>query len=113
MRPELYQRMLSDISTELGLAADLAYGSVSFTAHRFRIEDSEVSNTRFCSIFTLRCRHSASRSANSGSLAASHKRADSPQARARARRAVALRQSAKPHNVDLSFCYQLPVNHSR
>jgi len=69
MRPELYQRMLSDISTELGLAADLAYGSVSFTAHRFRIEDSEVSNTRFCSIFTLRSRQSASRSANSGSLA--------------------------------------------
>jgi hypothetical protein len=56
MRPELYQWMLRDISAQLRFADDLGYHSVSFTAHRFRIEDSEVSNTRFCSIFTLRCR---------------------------------------------------------
>ena len=60
MRPELYQRMLHDISEQVRLADDLGYDSVSFTEHHFHIEGFEVSITRFCSIFTLRCRQSVS-----------------------------------------------------
>jgi hypothetical protein len=63
-----------------------------------------------------RCRRSNASGPRSRCAPRDHtkwERADSPQACARARRPVALRQSAKPHNVDLSFCYQLPVNHSR
>jgi len=33
MRPELYQRMLHDISEQVRLADDLGYDSVSFTEH--------------------------------------------------------------------------------
>ncbi|MBV9014609.1 MAG: LLM class flavin-dependent oxidoreductase, partial [Alphaproteobacteria bacterium] len=44
MRPELYQRMLSEISEHVRLADDLGYDSVSFTEHHFHIEGFEVSN---------------------------------------------------------------------
>ena len=44
MRPELYQRMLRDISEQVRLADDLGYDSVSFTEHHFHIEGFEVSN---------------------------------------------------------------------
>src|SRR6267154_4462016 len=44
MRPELYQRMLRDISEQIRLADDLGYDSVSFTEHHFHIEGFEVSN---------------------------------------------------------------------
>ena len=44
MRPELYQRMLRDISEQVQLADDLGYDSVSFTEHHFHIEGFEVSN---------------------------------------------------------------------
>lgn len=44
MRPELYQRMLRDISEQMRLAADLGYDSVSFTEHHFHVEGFEVSN---------------------------------------------------------------------
>ena len=44
MRPELYQRMLHDISEQVRLADDLGYDSVSFTEHHFHIEGFEVSN---------------------------------------------------------------------
>jgi len=46
MRPELYQRMLHDISEQVRLADDLGYDSVSFTEHHFHIEGFEVSNNR-------------------------------------------------------------------
>ena len=38
MRPELYQRMLRDISEQVRLADDLGYDSVSFTEHHFHIK---------------------------------------------------------------------------
>jgi len=44
MRPELYQRMLRDISEQVRLADDLGYDSVSFTEHHFHIEGFEVPN---------------------------------------------------------------------
>src|SRR5205823_7429734 len=44
MRPELYQRMLREISAQVRLADDLGYDSVSFTEHHFHIEGFEVSN---------------------------------------------------------------------
>jgi alkanesulfonate monooxygenase SsuD/methylene tetrahydromethanopterin reductase-like flavin-dependent oxidoreductase (luciferase family) len=52
MRPELYQRMLRDISEQVQLADDLGYHSVSFTEHHFHLEGFEVPISRFCSIFT-------------------------------------------------------------
>src|ERR1700744_5110573 len=44
MRPELYQRMLAELSEQIRLADDLGYDSVSFTEHHFHIEGFEVSN---------------------------------------------------------------------
>src|SRR5437764_14996082 len=44
MRPELYQRMLRDISEQVCLADDLGSDSVSFTEHHFHIEGFEVSD---------------------------------------------------------------------
>jgi alkanesulfonate monooxygenase SsuD/methylene tetrahydromethanopterin reductase-like flavin-dependent oxidoreductase (luciferase family) len=43
MRPELYQRMLRELSEQIKLADDLGYDSVSFTEHHFHIEGFEVS----------------------------------------------------------------------
>jgi alkanesulfonate monooxygenase SsuD/methylene tetrahydromethanopterin reductase-like flavin-dependent oxidoreductase (luciferase family) len=44
MRPDLYQRMLKELSEQIRLADDLGYDSVSFTEHHFHIEGFEVSN---------------------------------------------------------------------
>ena len=44
MRPELYQRMLRELTELVKLADDLGYDSVSFTEHHFHIEGFEVSN---------------------------------------------------------------------
>jgi alkanesulfonate monooxygenase SsuD/methylene tetrahydromethanopterin reductase-like flavin-dependent oxidoreductase (luciferase family) len=44
MRPELYQRMLAELSEQIRMADDLGYDSVSFTEHHFHIEGFEVSN---------------------------------------------------------------------
>ena len=44
MRPELYQRMLHDLSAQARLADDLGYNSISFTEHHFHIEGFEMSN---------------------------------------------------------------------
>jgi len=44
VRPELYQRMLAELSELMRLADDLGYESVSFTEHHFHIEGFEVSN---------------------------------------------------------------------
>jgi alkanesulfonate monooxygenase SsuD/methylene tetrahydromethanopterin reductase-like flavin-dependent oxidoreductase (luciferase family) len=43
-RPELYRRMLDEISEQVRLGDDLGYDSVSFTEHHFHIEGFEVSN---------------------------------------------------------------------
>src|ERR1700719_1156012 len=43
-RPELYQRMLKELTELVKLADDLGYDSVSFTEHHFHIEGFEVSN---------------------------------------------------------------------
>ena len=43
-KPELYQRMLRELSEQIRLADDLGYDSVSFTEHHFHIEGFEVSN---------------------------------------------------------------------
>src|ERR1700684_3665760 len=43
-RPELYQRMLKELTELVKLADDLGYDSVSFTEHHFDIEGFEVSN---------------------------------------------------------------------
>ena len=43
-RPELYQRMLKELTELIKLADDLGYDSVSFTEHHFHIEGFEVSN---------------------------------------------------------------------
>src|SRR6476661_9369287 len=43
-RPELYQRMLKELSELVKLADDLGYDSISFTEHHFHIEGFEVSN---------------------------------------------------------------------
>src|SRR5947207_3446023 len=42
-RPELYQRMLKELTELVKLADDLGYDSVSFTEHHFHIEGFEVS----------------------------------------------------------------------
>src|SRR6266705_1963645 len=44
MRPELYQRMLKELTELVKLADDLGYDSVSFTEHHFHIEGFELSN---------------------------------------------------------------------
>src|SRR6266566_6680308 len=44
MRPELYQRMLKELTELVKLADDLGYDSVSFTEHHFHIDGFEVSN---------------------------------------------------------------------
>jgi len=44
MRPELYQRMLKELTELIKLADDLGYDSVSFTEHHFHIEGFELSN---------------------------------------------------------------------
>ncbi|HEY0425291.1 MAG TPA: LLM class flavin-dependent oxidoreductase [Rhodopila sp.] len=44
MRPELYQRMLAELSEQIRIADDLGYDSVSFTEHHFHIEGFELSN---------------------------------------------------------------------
>jgi alkanesulfonate monooxygenase SsuD/methylene tetrahydromethanopterin reductase-like flavin-dependent oxidoreductase (luciferase family) len=44
MKPDLYQRMLRELSEQIRLADDLGYDSVSFTEHHFHIEGFEVSN---------------------------------------------------------------------
>ena len=43
-RPELYQRMLKELTELVKLADDLGYDSVSFTEHHFHIEGFELSN---------------------------------------------------------------------
>ena len=43
MRPDLYQRMLRELSEQIKLADDLGYDSVSFTEHHFHIEGFEIS----------------------------------------------------------------------
>ena len=43
-KPELYQRMLRELTEQIKLADDLGYNSVSFTEHHFHIEGFEVSN---------------------------------------------------------------------
>ena len=43
MRPDLYQRMLRELSEQIKLADELGYDSVSFTEHHFHIEGFEVS----------------------------------------------------------------------
>jgi alkanesulfonate monooxygenase SsuD/methylene tetrahydromethanopterin reductase-like flavin-dependent oxidoreductase (luciferase family) len=43
-KPDLYQRMLRELSEQIRLADDLGYNSVSFTEHHFHIEGFEVSN---------------------------------------------------------------------
>ena len=44
MRPDLYQRMLKELTELIKLADDLGYDSVSFTEHHFHIEGFELSN---------------------------------------------------------------------
>lgn len=44
MRPELYQRMLGELSEQIRLGDELGYDSVSFTEHHFHIEGFELSN---------------------------------------------------------------------
>ncbi len=43
MRPDLYQRMLRELSEQIKLADELGYDSVSFTEHHFHIKGFEVS----------------------------------------------------------------------
>src|ERR1700690_1595659 len=43
-RPELYQRMLKELTELVKLADDLGYDAVAFTEHHFHIEGFEVSN---------------------------------------------------------------------
>ncbi len=43
-RPELYTRMLKEISEQAILADELGYDSISFTEHHFQIEGMELSN---------------------------------------------------------------------
>ena len=78
MRPELYQRMLRDISEQVRLADDLSYDSVSFTEHHFHIEGFEVSNNPVLLDLTLRCRQSASGSASSAPYCRPRTRSTSP-----------------------------------
>src|SRR6516164_8692524 len=46
MRPELYQRMLKELTELVKLADDLGYDSVSFTEHHFHIEGFELEQSR-------------------------------------------------------------------
>jgi len=43
-RPELYQRMLTELAEQARLADDLGYDSISFTEHHFHVEGFELSN---------------------------------------------------------------------
>src|SRR3982075_1487004 len=43
-RPELYQRMLKELTEQIKLGDALGYDSVSFTEHHFHIEGFELSN---------------------------------------------------------------------
>lgn len=43
-RPDLYQRMLADLSAQVRLADELGYDAAAFTEHHFHIEGFEVSN---------------------------------------------------------------------
>ncbi|HET6794315.1 MAG TPA: LLM class flavin-dependent oxidoreductase, partial [Acidimicrobiales bacterium] len=43
-RPELYGRMLADLSEQTRLADELSYDSVSFTEHHFHVEGFELSD---------------------------------------------------------------------
>lgn len=44
LRPELYQRMLREVSGQARLGDDLGYHSVNFTEHHFHVEGFELSN---------------------------------------------------------------------
>src|SRR5579883_2511389 len=44
LRPELYQRMLREVSGQARLGDALGYHSISFTEHHFHIEGFELSN---------------------------------------------------------------------
>ncbi len=44
LRPELYRRMLDEVSEQARLADDLGYDSISFTEHHFHVEGFELSN---------------------------------------------------------------------
>jgi alkanesulfonate monooxygenase SsuD/methylene tetrahydromethanopterin reductase-like flavin-dependent oxidoreductase (luciferase family) len=44
LRPELYTRMLDEISEQAILADELGYDSISFTEHHFHVEGFELSN---------------------------------------------------------------------
>ena len=44
MRPELYGKMLREVSEQARLADELGYDSISFTEHHFQIEGMELSN---------------------------------------------------------------------
>ena len=85
MRPELYQRMLREISARKRLADGCRLRQVSFTEH-FPIADPSKAPT-------LGAPHA---------IRLSSCRSPAPQ--------VALRQPVKPPNLFASFCYQLPVN---
>ena len=45
LRPELYQRMLAELSAQAQLADGLGYDSISFTEHHFHVEGFELSNS--------------------------------------------------------------------
>jgi alkanesulfonate monooxygenase SsuD/methylene tetrahydromethanopterin reductase-like flavin-dependent oxidoreductase (luciferase family) len=44
LRPDLYQRMLSELKEQAQLADTLGYDSISFTEHHFHVEGFEISN---------------------------------------------------------------------
>ncbi|MGH2685254.1 MAG: LLM class flavin-dependent oxidoreductase [Actinomycetota bacterium] len=44
LRPDLYQRMLSELGEQARLADQLGYDSISFTEHHFHVEGFEISN---------------------------------------------------------------------
>ena len=44
LRPELYQRMLAELSEQAKLADRLGYASIAFTEHHFHVEGFELSN---------------------------------------------------------------------
>ena len=45
MRPELYQRMLPELTEQIKLADELGCGSISFIEQHFNIEEFDVSQT--------------------------------------------------------------------
>jgi alkanesulfonate monooxygenase SsuD/methylene tetrahydromethanopterin reductase-like flavin-dependent oxidoreductase (luciferase family) len=45
LRPDLYQRMLSELAAQARLADDLGYDSISFTEHHFHVEGFEISGS--------------------------------------------------------------------